>query len=455
MTVVSDSPHPRAPLRRRLAALGALTLGVVVTVVTVVLAVTDLVQLAVFLALVVVVFVALWYAFSRAGRGRWFATALAVAAAAAVAALVVTAQPLDLLIRLAMLAAAALLARYALGRDTASLKHAATSGTPVGAAERGVLIMNLKSGGGKAERFGLAEECRHRGIEPVVLQPGDDLLTLAHDAIDAGADVIGMAGGDGSQALVASVAAERGIPMVVVPAGTRNHLALDLGIDRDDVVGALDAFGAAVERRMDLSDVNGRVFINNVSLGLYATIVQSPEYRDAKVETTLAVLPQVLGPGTAPVDLRFDGPHGTHHDGAHLVQVSNGPYGRTMRTLGSRPRLDAGVLGIVSLVVPDDRAAAHFLAALAAGRPDSFEGYQTWESGTFEVDSAGPVAIGLDGEAMELDPPLHFAIRPRVLRVRLAKDAIGLSPAARATLLRRFLPDLLHVAMGTPVTSQG
>ena len=79
-----------------------------------------------------------------------------------------------------------------------------------------------------------------------------------------------MAGGDGSQALVASIAAERGVPMVVIPAGTRNHFALDIGLDRDDVVGALDAYGEARERTIDLADVNGRIFVNNVSLGLYA-----------------------------------------------------------------------------------------------------------------------------------------------------------------------------------------
>ena len=140
-----------------------------------------------------------------------------------------------------------MLARYALARDVRSLKQSETPGKPVPAARRGVLIMNLKSGGGKAEKFRLVDECRARGIEPVVLQRGDDLLQLARDAIDRGADVVGMAGGDGSQALVASMAAEREVPMVVVPAGTRNHFALDIGLDRDDVVGALDAYGEARE----------------------------------------------------------------------------------------------------------------------------------------------------------------------------------------------------------------
>jgi diacylglycerol kinase family enzyme len=115
-----------------------------------------------------------------------------------------------------------------------------------------VLLINPHSGGGKAERFGLAQECRARGIEPVVLRPGEDVVALAEDAVASGAEVIGMAGGDGSLALVAGVAARHRVPMVVVPAGTRNHLAMDLGVDRGDVVGALDAYGAAVERAVDL-----------------------------------------------------------------------------------------------------------------------------------------------------------------------------------------------------------
>ena len=141
-----------------------------------------------------------------------------------------------------------------------------------------VLLMNPRSGGGKAERFGLADLCRQRNIEPIVLQPGDDLRQLAEDAVAHGADVLGMAGGDGSQALVASVASEHSIPFVVVPAGTRNHFALDLGLDRDDVPGALDAYEDGVDTVVDLAEVNGRVFVNNASMGVYAKIVQSADY---------------------------------------------------------------------------------------------------------------------------------------------------------------------------------
>lgn len=319
----------------------------------------------------------------------------------------------------------------AVGRVRALRRAQPPPGRPVPAADHPVLLMNPRSGGGKAERFGLQRECRSRGIEPIVLEPGQDLVELAEAAVAAGVDVLGMAGGDGSQALLAGVAAKHGLAMVVVPAGTRNHLAMDLGLDRDDVVAALDAFGAAVERRIDLGDVNGRPFVNNVSLGLYAEIVRLPEYRDAKLETTLSTLPGLLEPGRPPFDLSFTGPAGEQHTGAHVVQVSNNPYGRTIGTFISRPRLDTGHLGVIALELPDDPADRTFLAAVAAGRPERFPGYVAWTPSTFEVNSDAPVNAGIDGEALQIAPPLHFRTRPGALHIRLPLHASGLSPAAR------------------------
>ncbi len=438
---------------RRLAAIAALLLVLVVVVWTVFVVLDDPLKVVTQAVLLLVVGVAAWVALTRTGGRRW--VGLAVAAVAVVVILVVQLSrddgaTLSLLARLVMLGAAVLLAHYALTRDVRSLKQSETPGKPVPAARHGVLIMNLKSGGGKAEKFHLVDECRARGIEPVVLQRGDDLLQLARDAIDRGADVVGMAGGDGSQALVASIAAERGVPMVVIPAGTRNHFALDIGLDRDDVVGALDAYGEARERTIDLADVNGRIFVNNVSLGLYATIVQSPEYRDAKRETTLSALPEMLGPGSEPFDLRFTTPDGVEHEGAHVLQVSNGPYGTTTGATASRPRLDTGQLGVFSLVVPDAVAATRAIAAMATATPALYEGYLTWATPTFEVTSASPIAVGLDGESLEMDPPLVFTSRPGVLRLRLPLQAIGYSPAARATGVKGLL-GLWRVVLGRPV----
>jgi diacylglycerol kinase family enzyme len=409
------------------------------------------------LVLLVVVLIGVWNALTRKGAARGVWVTVGAAAAVAVVAIQVAGGEgylLSLLVRVALLGVALVLARYALARDVRSLKQSETPGTPVPAARGGVLIMNLKSGGGKAEKFHLVGECRARGIEPLVLQPGDDLLQLARDAIDRGTDVIGMAGGDGSQALVASVAAERGVPMVVIPAGTRNHFALDIGLDRDDVVGALDAYGEARERSIDLADVNGRIFVNNVSLGLYATIVQSPEYRDAKRETALTALPEMLGPGSDPFDLRFTTPDGVDHEGAHVIQVSNGPYGATTAGITSRPRLDTGQLGVFSLVVPDAVAATRAIAALTTATPALYEGYLSWATPVFEVTSGAPIAVGLDGESLEMDPPLVFRSRPGLLRLRLPLQAIGYSPAARATGVRGLL-GLWRVVLGRPVRLEG
>ena len=287
-----------------------------------------------------------------------------------------------------------------------------------------MLFFNPKSGGGKAERFKLADEARARGIEPIELGPPWDLEALVRGAIDRGADALAMAGGDGSQAIVAALAAERELPYACIPAGTRNHFALDLGVDRDDVVGALDAFVDGGERTVDLAEVNGRVFVNNVSLGVYAESVQKQEYRDAKIRTILDTVPDMLGPGGSELDLRWTGPGGqTHHAGA-MVLVSNNRY-RLGRAVGSgtRPRIDDGLLGVT--VVGEPKGGGESGRRLQ--RP-----LREWSAPTFEVDADQPIAAGIDGEALRLDPPLNFVIRPGVLRVRIARKHPGASPSALA-----------------------
>jgi len=435
---------------RRIAAIAAIVLIAVVVVVTIARGLADPVRLLFELFLFSAALSAAWIALTRRATVRVIAVTVVLVAVGLLAGGLARKEGSfvgTLLLGIAVLGVATALGRYALGTTMRSLKGAGLEGEDVQPAERGVLFMNVRSGGGKPERFDLVGECRRRGIEPVVLEPGEDWPARVR-AVAADADVVGMAGGDGSQAMVASVAAELDLPMVVVPAGTRNHLALDLGLDRDDVVGALDAYGDAVERRLDLADVNGRVFVNNVSLGVYAAIIRSPEYRDAKVDTTLATLPKVLGPDAEPFDLRFTEPDGTTHDGAHVIQVSNNPYGGNAGGLTSRPRLDTRELEIISLTVDHDAAA--LFAAIAVGRPDRFSGFASWSAPTFEVASGGPVDVGLDGEAIELDPPLRFSIRPSQVRVRLPHHAIGYSPAALSLGWRQGLAELWGVARGRP-----
>jgi Diacylglycerol kinase catalytic domain len=229
-----------------------------------------------------------------------------------------------------------------------------------------------------------------------------------------------MAGGDGSQAIVAKVAAELDLPYACIPAGTRNHFALDLGVDRDDVVGALDAFVKGGERRVDLAEVNGQVFVNNVSLGLYAAAVQQPGYREAKLHTLLEAVPDSLGPDAGPPTLVWTGPDGP--ESAVAVLISNNQY-RLGRALGSgtRPRLDRGVLGVTVLAPIAQRDRGGVVRRL---------GMQQWTAPNFEVDGEPPVPAGIDGESMSLETPLRFRARPGALRVRIAPHHPGASPSA-------------------------
>ena len=219
---------------------------------------------------------------------------------------------------------------------------------PVPRPERPVLFINPRSGGGTAARLSLERRARDLGIEPVVLAPGQDLAAVVGDAIDRGADALGMAGGDGSMALVAAAACAHGLPFVCVPAGTRNHFARDVGVLRHDVVGSLEAFTDGLERSIDIGEVNGRPFVDNVILGFYGDAVRREGYRDARVRTLLATAREALGPRAPASGLTVRDDRGREHRDPAVVLVSNNPYavGRTV-ALETRPRLDSGRLGIV------------------------------------------------------------------------------------------------------------
>ena len=421
-------------MRRRLAAIVALVVGAATVLLAIVVAVSEFPRGLGLLGCVVVAAASAWYGVLRRGVARVAGlTVAALALAGAVVLLVSGGAPLvDLLV------VAGLLVSLAAARATLAV-HVDLPGAS--APDHPVLFFNPRSGGGKAERFSLATEARTRGIEPIELKPGEDLETLVRGAVDRGADALAMAGGDGSQAIVAAIAAERGLPYACVPAGTRNHFALDLGVDRDDVVGALDAFVDGGERTVDLAEINGRVFVNNVSLGLYAEAVQREGYRDAKLRTLLDTVPDVLGPGGAELDMRWTGPGGHEHRAGALVLVSNNCY-RLGRAVGSgtRPRIDDGVLGIAVVGAPSGRGEG----GGSLQRP-----WREWSAPDFEVDADRPVPAGIDGEALMLDPPLRFRIRPAVLRVRIARKHPGASPSATAPEgVRAGLVQLARLAGG-------
>jgi diacylglycerol kinase family enzyme len=281
--------------------------------------------------------------------------------------------------------------------------------------------MNPRSGGGKVVRFDLKDKAEALGATVAVLEgPGPvDVGELARMAVADGADLLGVAGGDGTQALVAGIAAEHDVPLLVISAGTRNHFALDLGLDRDDPSRCLDALRDGVELQVDLGVIGDRPFVNNASFGAYAAVVQSPAYRDDKTRTTLDQLPGLLAGQQGPrLVARAEN---VTVEGPHAVLVSNNQYGMgDIAGLGRRARLDRATLGVFAVTVSS--------AVQAAGlvRGTRSRGLTRLAGPEVVVDAdASQIPVGVDGEALVLDTPVRCTIRPAALRVRVPRDRPG------------------------------
>ena len=264
-----------------------------------------------------------WFLANR-GVLRWVALVLVVAAPVVILVAFARASLLWVaIVAVALMVLAAGTARTALSTGG---QDAAMPVRPAARPLRPFLIMNPRSGGGKVTKFGLKDKAEALGAQVALLEgPGIvDVAALARQAVADGADLLGVAGGDGTQALVAGIAAEHGLPFLVISAGTRNHFALDLGLDREDPATCLDALTDGVELRVDLGIIGDRTFVNNASFGAYAEVVRSPAYRDDKRGTTLQVLPDLLkGHRGARLSAQAGD---TRIDGPQALLISNDPY---------------------------------------------------------------------------------------------------------------------------------
>lgn len=424
-------------MRRRLLAVTSFVLGPLGALMVLVGFVRGFPDLLLALLTLFVALAGAWGAMGRRGIAKALWAVLVVAALAVTVVLVLDSGRQLLVIVLGLLVMLA--GGSAAG---AALLHAPRKGGPPPPvpvdqpATRPVLFVNPRSGDGTAERVGLVDAARRRGITTIELTKDMDLVAEARRAADEGADCLGAAGGDGTLAQVALVAIERDLPFVCVPAGTRNHFALDLGLDRQDPLGGLDAFHTALEQRIDVAEVQGRLFLNNVSVGAYGEVVAEEQYRERKVGTALAKLPDIIGPDAEPLDLRFTDGNGHEHESAIVVHVSNNVYDLAPRPgFGTRPSLADGQLGIVAVVhEPGLTGPVKVLR---------------WQTPSFELDSSEPIPAGLDGEAIELEPPAEFKILAGMLRVRIPVHAVGASPAGRRPrLTRRTLERLRDLALG-------
>jgi diacylglycerol kinase family enzyme len=364
---------------------------------------------------------------ARRGALRWLA--LGVAIATPIAILVLFA--LNNLIWVALVSVALMVLAAGAGR-LALTPAAAAPGMPsreVPPPRRAFLIMNPRSGGGKVTKFGLKDKAEAMGAEVALLEgPGVvDVAELARQAVADGADLLGVAGGDGTQALVAGIAAEHDLPFLVISAGTRNHFAMDLGLDRDNPAACLDALTEdGVEQRIDLGIIGDRTFVNNASFGAYAEIVESPAYRDDKAGTTLQMLPEILS-GHRGAKLSAEAGDATI-TGPQALLVSNGPYELgDIAGLGRRARLDAGTLGIVAVTVNSALQAATLLRG-ARG-----QGLTALTADEIIVNAEEPqIPVGIDGETVMLPTPVRCAIQPKALRVRVPRDRPGVPPPKAA-----------------------
>jgi diacylglycerol kinase family enzyme len=299
------------------------------------------------------------------------------------------------------------------------------------------LIMNPKSGGGKVEKFDLKRKAEALGAEVFILGGSGpvDVAAVARQAVANGADLLGVAGGDGTQSLVAGIAAEHGLPFVVISAGTRNHFALDLGLNREDPGACLGALADGVELRVDLGLINGQTFVNNASFGAYAEIVQSPAYRGDKVGTTLDLLPDVLqGHRGARLATQVDG---TQIEAPQALLVANNPYGtEDIAGLGRRARLDGGVLGVVGVMVGTAGQAVDLLRGRRA------DGVRLLTTKKVEITAdAAQIPVGVDGEAVTISTPVACTVWPGALRVWVPRDRPGVpapTPPLNWARLRRL-----------------
>jgi len=254
-----------------------------------------------------------------------------------------------------------------------------------------------------------------------LLADGDDASALARES----SGPVGVAGGDGSLAAVAGVAAEQDRPFVCIPFGTRHHFARDLGLDPEDPIGALAAFDGE-ERRVDIGRVDESWFVNNVSLGLYASFVHDPASTTSnRAAALLRLLPAALGRSRSPLHLSLEIEGRREHHEALIVLVANNDYAkRTMADLGRRERLDEGKLHAYVIEAVSRWALLGLLARAVGGSLDRAEGWSEWTAQGFRLEaSRDHLHAAIDGEPVILPAPLDFEVRPGALRVLVPRRA--------------------------------
>jgi diacylglycerol kinase family enzyme/membrane-associated phospholipid phosphatase len=274
------------------------------------------------------------------------------------------------------------------------------------------VIVNPASGRGSAD---VAEVVRARlPAARVVELEGDEPLARRLEDVASACEVLGIAGGDGSIATAAEIALAYSRPLLVLPAGTLNHLTRDLRIeDADD---ALDAFAAGQTVGVDIAAIDGQLFINTAGLGAYPQMLANRERFESRLGRwpgqVLAFAKTVLD--ATPLDLTLDG----NSRPVWTVFIGNCRYEPSGLGPSWRPRLDDGHLDVRLLRADLPRSRLRLAAAMLSGRLARSAAYSEMTVRELRIDSSGePLAIARDGERSEAHAHVLIDKLPQRLEV--------------------------------------
>lgn len=277
------------------------------------------------------------------------------------------------------------------------------------------LVIVANAGAGNALAPAPARKLRDAlpGAHILEVEPGEDLQRTLRRAAE-GARVLGVAGGDGSASAGAEVAAEAGIPLLVIPAGTLNHLARDLGLEQ--LVDTIRAVRSGRVSRMDLGDIDGNGFVNAASLGAYPHLVrtrESLEDRLGKWPATVWSAIRILAT-QGPADLDIDG----HRRRVWLLFVGNGCFTATGLAPSRRRRLDDGLLDVRLADAERPWARTRILGSMLTGRLGRCASYHRWTAAEVRLRSdAGSLRLAADGEVWTGPDMVTIRKRPGALLV--------------------------------------
>ena len=297
------------------------------------------------------------------------------------------------------------------------------------------IIINAAAGAGRAGdgMSALEEHFRAAGVDArmVPFRPGDDLKAIAAEAAASKPAAVVAAGGDGTINAVASALVGTDVPLGVLPMGTLNHFAKDLGIPLDPAEAARTIADGRIAE-VDVGEVNGLVFLNNSSIGLYPSIVRHRESQQrrlgrgkwpALVWATWTVLRRRP---FLTVRLRLD--EGDTLCTTSFVFIGNNQYTMEGFDIGARERLDQGRLSIY-MSQRRSRLRLLLLAFRALfGRLHQAKDFEALTAQALTIETRHrKLHVATDGEVNLLDTPLEYVVRPRALRVRVpappAKEA--------------------------------